>query len=84
MTQAILAAHSYSTRAIELIIEAFRSLRQHQANRKAIRDTERELAKLTDAELADIGLCRGDIYSVARSIDTIEYAKANNNLKGWV
>ena len=84
MTQAILAAHNYSTRAIELIIEAFRSLSQHQAHRKAIRDTEKELAKLSDKDLADIGLCRGDIYSIARSVDTIANTKANNNLKGWV
>ena len=75
MTQAILAAHSYSTRAIETIIEAFRSLRQHRLNRKVIKETERELHKLTDYELADIGISRGDIYYVARS---------NDNLRGWV
>ena len=75
MTQAILAAHSYSTRAIETIIEALRTLIQHRANRKMIRETERELSKLTDYELADIGLGRGDIYHVAR---------LNPNLKGWV
>ncbi len=75
MTQAILAAHSYSTRAIETIIEALRTLIQHRANRKMIRETERELSKLTDYELADIGLGRGDIHHVARS---------NPNLKGWV
>ena len=75
MTQAILAAHSYSTRAIETIIEALRSLNQYRTNRKIIRATEKELSKLTDHELADIGLSRGEIYYVARS---------NENLKGWV
>ena len=75
MTQAILAAHSYSTRAVEVLIEAFRSLRQHRLDRKVIRDTERELHKLTDYELNDIGISRGDIYYVARS---------NDNLRGWV
>ena len=75
MTQAILAAHSYSTRAIETIIEALRSLNQYRANRKIIRATEKELHKLTDHELADIGLSRGEIYYVARS---------NENLRGWV
>jgi len=75
MTQAILAAHSYSTRAVEVLIEAFRSLRQHRLDRKVIRDTEKELHRLTDKELSDIGLCRGDIYYVARS---------NDNMKGWV
>ena len=75
MTQAILAAHSYSTRAIETIIEALRTLVQHRANLKMIRATEKELGRLTDHDLADIGLSRGEIYHVARS---------NENLRGWV
>ena len=75
MTQAILAAHSYSTRAVETIIEALMSFNQYRTDRKVIRQTEKELSKLTDYELADIGLSRGEIYYVARS---------NSNLKGWV
>ena len=75
MTQAILAAHSYSTRAIETIIEALRSFRQYRTNLKLIRETEKELGRLTDYELSDIGLSRGEIYPVARH---------NENLKGWV
>lgn len=76
MTQAILAAHSYSTRAIELIIEAFRSIKQARAHRKEARATIKELSKLTDHELKDIGLGRGDIWYVAHN--------QNDNLKGWV
>ena len=84
MTQAILTAHSYSTRAIESIIEAFRTFKQHRSERKVIKATERELGKLSDYDLADIGLTRGDIYTVARSNETINNIKANNNLRGWV
>jgi uncharacterized protein YjiS (DUF1127 family) len=84
MTQAILAAHSYSTRAIELLFESFRTFRQYRIERKAIRQTEKELSKLTDYDLADIGICRGDIYSIARSKSTIENCMVNRNLKGWV
>jgi len=40
-----------------------------------IRATEKALGRLTDYELADIGLSRGEIYHVARS---------NENLRGWV
>jgi len=40
-----------------------------------IRATEKELSKLSDNELSDIGLSRGEIYHVARS---------NENLRGWV
>ena len=75
MTQAILAAHSYSTRAIETIIEAFRVLREVRAQRRLIKETEKELGRLSDYELADIGISRGEIHYIARS---------NDNLRGWV
>ena len=84
MTQAILTAHSYSTRAIESIIEAIRTFKHHRSERKVIKATERELGKLSDYDLADIGLTRGDIYTVARRKSTIENARTNNNLRGWV
>ena len=84
MTQAILTAHSYSTRAIESIIETFRTFKQHRSERKVIKATEKELGRLSDYDLADIGLTRGDIYTVARRKSTIENAKTNNNLRGWV
>ena len=76
MTQAILAAHSYSTRAIETIIEAYRSFKQERAAKKLAKQTIKELSKLTDKELNDIGLSRGDIWYVAHN--------QNDNLKGWV
>ena len=75
MTQAILAAHSYSTRAIETIIEAFRVLRKARASKRLIKETEKELGRLSDYELADIGISRGEIHYIARS---------NDNLRGWV
>ena len=33
---------------------------------KAVKDTEKKLRKLTDKELNDIGINRGDIYAIAR------------------
>ncbi len=50
------------------------------------RQTIRELNRLTDAELNDIGLGRGDIYSVARGDETLKRSAVdtNTNLKGWV
>ena len=76
MTQAILAAHSYSTRAIETIIEAYRSFKQERAAKKLAKRTIKELSSLSDKELRDIGLCRGDIWYVAHN--------QNDNLRGWV
>ena len=84
MTQAILTAHSYSTRAVELIIEAVKSFYNYRIERKAIRETEKALSQLSDYDLADIGISRGEIYEIARAKATIEHVKANSNLQGWV
>jgi uncharacterized protein YjiS (DUF1127 family) len=84
MTQHILTVHNYSTRAVELIFETLKSIRNNRIERKAIRETEKALNSLSNKELADIGLCRGDIYTVARSKSSIAHLKANNNLQGWV
>ena len=84
MTQHILTAHSYSTRAVELILEALKSIYNNRIERKAIRETEKALSKLSDYDLSDIGISRGDIYEIARDKATIELAKVNKNLRGWV
>jgi len=76
MTQVILAAHSYSTRAIETIIEAYRTFKQERVAKRLAKQTIKELSKLTDKELNDIGLSRGDIWYVAHN--------QNDNLRGWV
>jgi uncharacterized protein YjiS (DUF1127 family) len=55
---------------------------------KAIRQTENELRKLTDKELNDIGIARGDIYSIARQDADLKRANVNApfnpNLRGFV
>ena len=60
---------------------------------KAIKKTENELRKLTDKELNDIGIARGDIYAIARLdadtkiTDTVIKASPapfNPNLRGFV
>lgn len=84
MTQAILTVHSHLTGAIEGLLDFFRSVNEKRIQHKAIRETEKALQSLTTAELDDIGITRGDIYTIARSKDTIENVRANNNLRGWV
>jgi uncharacterized protein YjiS (DUF1127 family) len=42
------------------------SIRQKFARYAAYRQTIRELSKLDDRELRDVGLTRGDILSIAR------------------
>ena len=87
MTQAVLAAHNYSTRAIELIIEALKNIREAFNSYNEIRTTEKELGRLSDKDLLDIGLCRGDIYSIARGHQSVNRSvdtTVNRNLKGWI
>ena len=55
---------------------------------KAIKQTENELRKLTDKELNDIGISRGDIYSIARQDADLKRANVdvpfNPNMRGFV
>jgi uncharacterized protein YjiS (DUF1127 family) len=75
MTQAVLVAHSYLTRTVELLIEFFKSLKQARKLNKLQRQTYNELMALSDKDLNDIGIHRGDIRYIAYQ---------NQNLKGWV
>ena len=65
-------------------MDFMKSVNEKRIQQKAIRETEKALQKLSTAELDDIGITRGDIYTIARSKDTIENVRANNNLRGWV
>ncbi len=55
---------------------------------KAIKSTENELRKLTDKELNDIGISRGDIYAIARQDADLKRSSVdapfNSNLRGFV
>ena len=50
-------------------------------NFRQYRQSLNELSKLTDRELNDIGIGRGDIHRVAKGDASY---KINDNLKGWV
>jgi len=84
MTQAILAAHGYSTKVIEALFDLMRYANDARRERRAIRETEKALSKLSNKDLDDIGIARGDIYSLARKQDVIYNCIENNNLRGWV
>jgi hypothetical protein len=73
MSQAILTAHSFLTQGVEGFMDFMKSVNEKRIQHKAIRETEKEF-----------GITRGDIYTIARSKDTIENVRANNNLRGWV
>ena len=61
-------------------------------NRK-VKETIKELNKLSNRELNDIGIARGDIYHIARTsynkpakvkVENKTFVFENDNLKGWV
>lgn len=81
MTQYVIAVQGYLASPIEGLVDLFKSFMLKREEDQKIRETIKELNKLSDRELNDIGISRGDIYSVAHG-DTDCYA--NPNLKGWV
>jgi uncharacterized protein YjiS (DUF1127 family) len=95
MTQLILSNYLPKLMVITPVGQLFKAVlsplkslhRSHQRSRKA-HETIRELNKLSNYELKDIGLSRGDIYSVAHdhfSDYSVKIVTSSNlNLKGWV
>ena len=82
MTQYILAASSLLN--FEVILDFFRDLKRRNELNRNIRVTIKELSALTDKELTDIGICRGDIWAIAHEAYYDDLVKTNKNLKGWV
>jgi uncharacterized protein YjiS (DUF1127 family) len=67
------------------IANYFRNLNKKLEHNKRVRSTIKELNKLSDRELNDIGIARGDIWAVANSDQEFKRgADTNSNLKGWV
>lgn len=82
MTQYVLAASEWLN--FSGMFDYFRNLKTKYQIHKNIRSTITELSKLSDKELNDIGLSRGDIYSVAHEAYYDDLVKTNKNLNGWV
>lgn len=64
----------------------FKNLANELQRRRNIKDTIKQLSALTNHELNDIGIARGDIWHIAHTSfpkgNTV--ADVNRNLKGWV
>ena len=90
MTQFVLTASNWLN--ISGIIEVFSDMYRNsklRARKRALRkQTLRELYRLSDRELHDIGIGRSDIMSLANGTfqdkDVPETKNTNDNLKGWV
>jgi uncharacterized protein YjiS (DUF1127 family) len=64
----------------------FKNLANELQRRRNIKDTIKQLSALTNHELNDIGIARGDIWHIAHTSfpkgKTV--AEVNRNLDGWV
>ena len=84
MTQYVIAASEWLN--FGGVVEFFRDLNRKLENRSRINATIKELSKLSDRELNDIGISRGDIYAIAHEayLDNQDKVEYNRNLRGWV
>lgn len=75
---------------IKILKAAYINFRNEWTYRSAVRDTINELNKLSDHDLWDIGLSRGDIWAVAHDSHVkpkkveVEDVQVNANIRGWV
>jgi uncharacterized protein YjiS (DUF1127 family) len=85
MTHYVLTASSWLQDAIEGFTDLRRAMRLRAERRASYKRTLKELSRLTDFELNDIGICRGDIRNIARGDRTIVRGiEVNENLRGSV
>lgn len=66
MTQHILTLNNYLMNPINGFFNLVKDIRKAMDDHARINATIKELRKLSDRELNDIGINRGDIYSIAR------------------
>ena len=85
MAHYVLEASSWIQDAIEGFSDLRRAMRLRAEHRASYKQTYKELSKLNDFELNDIGICRGDIRNIARGDRTIKRGiEVNENLRGSV
>ena len=79
MTTLIMTADKLGLESVSKFFAALNAKRLHS---KAVRITIKQLSALSDRELNDMGISRGDIYSIAHG--HTDNTRSNTNLKGWV
>jgi uncharacterized protein YjiS (DUF1127 family) len=85
MTHYVIEASSWIQDAIEGFRDLRRSMKLRAERKASYKRTLKELSRLTDFELNDIGICRGDIRNIARGDRTIVRGiEVNENLRGSV
>ena len=65
MTQLILIQANFLQNAIRALLDLFKDIKSTRKETSQARKTMRMLNSLSDKDLLDIGICRGDIWNVA-------------------
>lgn len=78
----ILVANTFGWLGFTGLANWFKKMSIELQARSLANATIKELSALTDKDLNDIGIARGDIRGLAQK--HYEEVKANANLKGWV
>ena len=83
-----LVANTFEMVRLNGIANFFKKLGAEFKRRRNIRETIKTLSALTNHELNDIGIARGDIWYIANQSYPKalggEAVEANRNLRGWV
>jgi len=81
-----IVANTFEIIGLDGIANWFKKLNAELQRRRNIEDTIKQLSALTNHELNDIGIARGDIWHIAHTSfpkgKTV--ADVNRNLDGWV
>jgi uncharacterized protein YjiS (DUF1127 family) len=83
-----IVANTFEIVGLNGIANFFKNLGAELQRRRNIKHTIKTLSALSNRELNDIGLARGDIWHIAHSSYPRalrgEAVEANRNLRGWV
>jgi len=81
-----MAASGLAIDVIERLMEVLRNFRLRIKESRSQAITRKELSRLSDHDLHDIGVCRGDITSIANGTfysDRINDAEIKTNVRGY-
>tara|TARA_R110001592_G_scaffold35521_3_gene120836 strand:+ start:2827 stop:3075 length:249 start_codon:yes stop_codon:yes gene_type:complete len=81
-----MAASGLLTDAIETIMNSLKDFKLRLEERRTQARTMRELGRLSNHDLHDIGICRGDIRSIANGTfysDRIDDAEIKTHVRGY-
>lgn len=82
--QHILTQVNFLQKPISELLTLIKDINEKLKIRARNRDAYNQLSALSNRELNDIGLSRGDIYSVAFEKTSDYHTKINGNMRGYV